>query len=107
MSILRLAVMATLLFATVASIPPALAVEPQSTTSNVTMAMPDDREPMLALGTLKSDYSCLSMGEMVSMIAGAVVGGAAADFVLRSAPFTVVGIAAGAAIGSMLYRYSL
>ncbi|KOR29064.1 hypothetical protein TI04_09525 [Achromatium sp. WMS2] len=54
---------------------------------------------------LKPDYSCLTLGEMIAMIAGAVIGGATADFIVNSAPFAVVGIAAGAAIGSILYQH--
>jgi len=62
-------------------------------------------EPIAIPKSFEPDYSCLTMGEMVAMIAGSVVGGAVADFVLRSAPFTVVGIATGAALGSLLYRF--
>lgn len=65
----------------------------------------NDYELMEAPKTLALNCNCLTMGEMVSMLAGAVVGGATADFMLGSAPFAVIGVAAGAALGSILYRY--
>lgn len=64
-------------------------------------------EPMVVPKSFEPDYSCLTMGEMIAMIAGAVVGGASADFMLGHAPFAIVGIVAGAAAGSLLYRFGL
>lgn len=65
----------------------------------------NDYEPIIVPKSFGEDYSCLTMGEMIAMLAGSIVGGASTDFVLSSAPITIIGIVAGAALGSLIYRF--
>lgn len=65
----------------------------------------DDYETINVPKVFATNHNCLTMGEMVSMLAGAVVGGATVDFMLNSTPLAIIGVAAGAALGSILYRY--
>ncbi|KOR29804.1 hypothetical protein TI03_01375 [Achromatium sp. WMS1] len=55
---------------------------------------------------LSSEYGFITTGEIVAMLAGSVLGWAMADLTLGNGPFAVIGIAAGAALGSLLYRYN-
>ncbi|KOR33428.1 hypothetical protein TI05_01060 [Achromatium sp. WMS3] len=62
------------------------------------------RSPKLP-NSFHPEYSCFSTGEMMAMFIGSVAGGAVANFTLNSGAYTIIGIAAGAALGSLLYRY--
>jgi len=74
-------------------------------------------EQSLATGSLQSavlipntvnvDSGCLALGEVVAIIAGAVVVGAAADIAFGGGPFAFLGMVAGAALGSVWYKQSI
>jgi hypothetical protein len=56
---------------------------------------------------LTSDSGCLTLGELVALVAGAVIVGTAADIALGNGPFPFLGMVAGAALGSIWYKQGM
>jgi len=106
-TVLRIVISIFVLMMGAAALPAAASEQPLATGGLQSAVL----APNISVGplpnTVNADSGCLTLGELVAIVAGAVVVGSAADIALGSGPFAFLGMVAGAALGSIWYKQGI